>query len=177
VSIRHHEIPSHWNYFLCIEKDIERLSRYIEFSEANEKVYSIELARLLMTASAEADVIVKALCRAINPNSSATSINAYQIELLAAFPMLPSAEVSLPRYGLTFHPWTNWKDDKNPPAWWTGNNKVKHHRSEKFTEANLKNVLNSVAALLALLLLFYDSKQHTIYPLVLPDGVNVPWCR
>ncbi len=30
----------HWNYFLAIEKDLENLSRYIEFSDANLGTYS-----------------------------------------------------------------------------------------------------------------------------------------
>ncbi len=194
MTIFHIEVPTHWNYFLCLEDDIEHLSRWIEFSKENESVYSIELARLLMTASAEADVIAKALCKAINPRSKADSIGAYQVQLLAAIPMLPSAEVLIPRYGKTFHPWSNWATAKLSPDWWMGNNKVKHQRAEHFREASLKNVLNAVAALLVLLLLYYRSTQHSIRPLprlflprtfatrqgdelllLLPDGTNVPW--
>ena len=48
----------HWNYFLAIEKDLEHLSRYIEFSDANLGTYSIELTHLLLSASSEVDVVM-----------------------------------------------------------------------------------------------------------------------
>jgi hypothetical protein len=37
-------IRPHWNYFLALEKDLETVSRYIEFSRDNLNTYSIELA-------------------------------------------------------------------------------------------------------------------------------------
>lgn len=52
----------HWNYFLAIEKDLENLSRYIEFDESNLKTYSIELTHILFSASSEVDVVMKQLC-------------------------------------------------------------------------------------------------------------------
>ena len=47
----------HWNYFLVIEEDLGRLSRYVEFNLANNKTYSIEMARILM-ASVLLDAVV-----------------------------------------------------------------------------------------------------------------------
>lgn len=147
-----------------------------------------------MTASAEADVIAKRLCAIIDPARRASSINAYQSVLCQALPAIPSAEVEMPRYGMTFRPWSNWQRADSPPDWWQGNNKVKHHRAEHFKQANLKNVLNATAALLVLLLLYLKSQNmHHIEPLnlfsprtiampngvqlllLVPDGSNVPW--
>jgi hypothetical protein len=135
-----------------LEDDLLQLSRWIEFSADNETVYSIELARLLMTAAAEVDVVAKALCKAIDRERNASSINVYQSVLLQAVPMLPQAQVEMPRFGMLFQPWSNWAEPTTPPDWWQGNNKVKHHRAEHFRQANLKNVLNAIAALLVLLL-------------------------
>jgi len=42
----------HWNYFFAIEDDLATLSRYVEFHEDNFTTYSIEIARILMTAVA-----------------------------------------------------------------------------------------------------------------------------
>jgi len=56
----------HWNYFLALESDLERVSRYIEFDKANFKTYSIELAHLLLAASSEVDVVAKTLCQRID---------------------------------------------------------------------------------------------------------------
>ena len=59
MGIEHQPVPHDWNYFFCLEEDIIALSRWIDFSAENERVYSIELARLLMTAGAEVDVVAK----------------------------------------------------------------------------------------------------------------------
>lgn len=164
MAIEHGEISNDWNYFFCMEDDVASISRWIEFSHENESVYSIELARLLMTAGAEADVVAKALCRQLDPNSRAASIGAYREKLLAAYPNLPESEVTIPRFGKTLHPWSKWRNSEEPPLWWTANNKIKHHRAEHFKEANLKNVLNSVAGLMVLLVLKSARERPSLYP-------------
>lgn len=164
MGIVHTEVPHHWNYLFCIEEDILALSRWIEFSEDNEQVYSLELARLLMTAAAEADVVAKALCRAINPQSRASSIGSYCQELLAACPEIPGAEVQMPRFGKSLRPWSIWGNSEGPPLWWRANNKVKHRRADHFREASLKNVLNAVSGLMVLLVLLSSRDQASLYP-------------
>ena len=37
-------IRLHWNYFLALDKDVEALSRYVEFDESNFDTYSNEMA-------------------------------------------------------------------------------------------------------------------------------------
>lgn len=45
-------------------------------------------------------------------------------------------------------PFMNWSlQPYNSPDWWTPYNNVKHKRIKNYKEANLKNVLNSLAAL------------------------------
>lgn len=145
----------HWNYFLSIEDDIAELARWVEFNPLNYGCYSIEMAKLLMTCSAEVDVIAKLLCKTFCNSPQAKSINKYQEVLCEEFPTLTTAEITIPRYSITMHPWENWAEANNPPLWWTSNNKVKHQRSDQFMQANLKNVLNSAAALLHLLEIYY----------------------
>lgn len=191
MAIAHQEVDPHLNYFLCLEADIQDLSRWIEFSQENENVYSIELARLLMTASSEVDVIARRICRSIDPARNAKGIHVYQAILCEALPMLPDASVEMPRFGMIFHPWSNWHQPNTPPNWWQGNNKVKHQRAEHFKQANLKNVLNASAALLLLLILYFRSQGNHLFPsmnlfsprsfaykdghIVIPDGAIVPW--
>jgi hypothetical protein len=55
----------HWNYFLALEQDLEAASRYIEFCDANLKVFSIELAHLLLAAASEVDVLAKCICEIV----------------------------------------------------------------------------------------------------------------
>lgn len=194
MGIHHQTISPHLNYFSCIEDDLLELSRWIEFAPANEAVYSLELARLLMTSAAEVDVVAKALCAAIDKDRRAESINVYQEVLIGAVPMLPTAEVEMPRFGLVFHPWVNWAEEKKPPEWWQGNNKVKHQRHTHFDRASLKNALNAAAGLLVLLLLLHrkDGPFFPVMPrlfvprtfatmdggrlrIIVPDGATLPW--
>lgn len=164
MGIQHSERDPHWNYFLALEEDIGRLSRWIEFSAINESTYSIELARLLMAAAAECDVVAKRICQKVDANSRASSINAYQRVILSAYPRLAAVKVPMPRFGMMFTPWEEWQRAESPPFWWTANNKVKHHRQEHFEDANLKNVLNATAGLLLLLAISYDHVVRVIKP-------------
>lgn len=148
----------HWNYFLALERDLETVSRYIEFSTPNFQVFSIELAHLLFAAASEVDVVAKLLCERMAPAAPRGNINEYKAVLLPAFPDLPTTQVFVPRYGLSFAPWSNWAGANNPD-WWRSYNKVKHERDSYFHEATLKNALNALGALLIITFHLY---AHTL---------------
>ena len=145
----------HWNYFLALERDLEAVSRYIEFCEPNFSVFSIELAHLLFAASSEVDVVAKLLCQLIAPKSPRKNIDQYRAALMRTIHDLPDTEVFVPRYGLSFRPWSNWTEGHNPD-WWRSYNNVKHERDAYFHEATLKNALNAVGALLIITALYYS---------------------
>ncbi|SRR6266511_1388173 len=147
----------HWNYFLALERDMELVARYIEFCEANFEVYSLELAHLLFAAASEVDVVAKLLCEQISPQMPRTNINKYKAVILPAIPELPDTVVSVPRYGLSFRPWSNWADRSNP-LWWRSYNNVKHQRDVHFKQATLKNALNALGALLIVTFHYYARK-------------------
>lgn len=157
MGIAETKTPQHWNYFLALEEDVNRLSRYLEPTKANFTAYSLELARILFAAASEVDVVAKQLCQRLNAESRADNINRYKQEILAVYPQLVASEVSLPKFGLALTPWEQWGKDRNP-IWWKAYNEVKHQRHTHFPSANLKNALNAVAALFALLLFFYDAE-------------------
>jgi len=93
-----------WNFFISLEKDLENISRYIEFSESNRLTYSIELSRILFAASSEVDVIAKQLCKLINPMSKAQNIKNYRMEITQRYPEFSNAEIFIERYGLNYKP-------------------------------------------------------------------------
>jgi hypothetical protein len=150
-----HRSLLHWNYYLTLEADIERLSRFVDITPDNYGVYSIEIARLLLTACSEVDVLARQLCEHLDPRDKADDINAYRPILLRAIPSLTQEPVDILRYGLELTPWQNWLDN-NPPEWWSAHNKVKHRRHEYFHRANLENILNAAAGLFLLTVYFYD---------------------
>jgi hypothetical protein len=153
----------HWNYLLAIEDDVQRLSRFVEFSPANFEVYSVEIARLLMSCTQEADVLLKQICHQYGNTSE--SETGYRNFIPNRFPALVASQVSLPAYGLTFEPFKSWERNETP-NWWTANNKVKHERHTKFSMASLENLLNSASGLLLLNLYFYagESKLDDLCP-------------
>jgi hypothetical protein len=154
----------HWNYFLALEQDLERISRYIEFCKPNLKVFSIELAHLLLAAGSEVDVLAKCICEIIAPAAARANIDHYRLNITKeenlpiragpsnALSPNPATKISalrvhILRYGLAFIPWENWARQKNP-AWRTCYNNVKHERNHYFHEASLQNAVNALGALL-----------------------------
>ena len=102
----------HWNYFLAIAHDLEFISRYIEFCENNQDVYSIELAHIMLSASSEIDVVMKLLCGLADNTKPVNNINDYKAIIKSELPELINEEISINRFGLTYKPWINrvgWK--------------------------------------------------------------------
>lgn len=145
----------HWNYFIALERDLETVSRYIEFTQQNFGVFSIELAHLLFAAASEVDVVAKLICEHVAPEARRANIDHYRTVITEAFPLTASTLVTVARYGLVLTPWDNWAKGQNPD-WWRSYNNVKHERSAYFHEATLKNALNALAALLALTFRYYS---------------------
>jgi len=151
----------HWNYFLAIERDLEVLSRYVEFDERNFQCFSIEIARIVLAAGAEIDVVCKQMCQAVNPGSIANDINAYRTEIKSAIPNIPDFKVLVPRFGIILQPWDEWRSQTGVPLWWTAYNKIKHQRDFQYHQASLKNALNAVAGLFVVVLYLYKDKAKS----------------
>lgn len=144
----------HWNYFLALETDVERMARFVEFSGNNFGTYSVEMAHLFLAASSEVDVVAKQICALVDAEANPGNIEEYRTILLRHLPKLESSPVTIPRYGLNLEPWSNWRSDETP-YWWRDHNKVKHQRGEYFPLANLQNVLNAMGGLFLLVLHYY----------------------
>lgn len=156
----------HWNYFLAIEKDLENLARYIEFSNANLGTYSIELTHILLSASSEVDIIMKQLCTLVQSNVTTNNINEYKNVIQTQLATFINEEICIDRFGLSYKPWDNWNGTNNPD-WWRSYNNVKHQRNNHFNEANLQNTINAVGALLLTVIYYYkysftNEAQHEI---------------
>jgi hypothetical protein len=153
----------HWDYYLTIEEDLKNLARYVEIDLKNFEIFSIELARILQITSSEIDVVLKLLCSKLNPTKCFENITDYKNEIKNSWPDMIEEKVYSSRYGLELTPWINWNIN-GTPDWWRSYNNVKHERNIYYHEANLKNVLNAVAALLICtsyyyLICFTDNKN------------------
>lgn len=151
----------HWRYFLSIDEDFGKLSRFIEPCQDNLKTYSLEMARVLMAATQECDVVLRILCDR-SGNSSCENEQGYRNYLLTCFPHISTVKVSCPQFKLDFTPFSSWQNNKTP-AWWTGNNKVKHQRQSHYTEANLKNVMDAISGLLVSNIYLLKDEENKIW--------------
>ena len=159
----------HWNYFLSVEDDLERLSRYIEFRPENYSTFSIELTRIILASTQEVDVLLRQICSSSGnkPGDEA----GYRQFILAQYPKLTEIVVEFARNEIKLEPFKDWKVNKTP-SWWTANNKIKHFRHTEFKQASLENSLNSVAALFITNIYFYllmgekdsDTTSNYLYP-------------
>jgi len=154
--------PKYWNYYLTLEADVANLSRYVEFTADNFETYSMEMVKIFLSACSEVDVIAKQLCQAYKRDSKASHIGHYRQVLVSRLEMLPRTEVRIPRYGLSLVPWISWEDNSSP-NWWQDHNAVKHQRHDAYKLANLGNVLDSMAGLLALIYFFNVRTNNGAY--------------
>jgi hypothetical protein len=142
----------HWNYFIALEEDLERASRYVELVEANEATYSLEFAHLLFAAASEVETVMTLLCRLLDPQSRTGKFAQCTSPLRKEFPRMWEEQVKVPRFGLTLRPWDEWRNNRGVPFWWKSYNHVKHQRHSSFSEATMKNAVNALAALYLMVL-------------------------
>lgn len=146
MTIQYTDAKTHWIYFLALERDFETVCRYIEPCEENNDTFSLELARVIMAATQEADVVLKAICNR-HLNVTADKLHGYFPPIRSQLPQLLTDSVRLPRFGMSSTPWQNWTQC-SAPAWWTANNKIKHQRHTHFNRASFRHAFNAVGGLL-----------------------------
>lgn len=164
------ETPApYWEYFLALESDLAKCSRYVEFSQSNYTTHSIEFARIIMAAASEFDTIAKEICTALG-NSNANGINEYAETIITQYPSFHDYKIAIPRYNITgFSSFETWKNPPtlksngkneydNPPWWKDGYNKIKHDRTSNFKQANLENAIHAMGGLLTGLMYLYGLK-------------------
>lgn len=145
----------HWEYFLAIESDLEKCSRYVEFCSDNYYTYSLEFARIIMSSGSELDTVLKVLCKALDASKRPSNILKYYPILHAKYPKFTSFEILIPRFKIKINPWQGWTTSKSPNWWSNSFNKIKHERDKNFNEANLINAINATAGLLCVILYYY----------------------
>jgi hypothetical protein len=168
MGIHYRKVNIHWNYFLAIENDFEKMTRYVELTESNNQTFSIEFARLIMSATQEVDVILKKICELVSENSP-ERITEYRPIIVEKLTEFSKEIIQIPRFGMSSQPWESWIESENSPEWWKANNKIKHNRTDNFEKANLKNAFNSIGGLLIATMYFYKAEFEKI------EGAEISW--
>lgn len=145
-----------WEYFLAIEQDLEKCTRYVEFDKRNYGAHSLEFARIIVASGAECDTVMKLLCESIRGSGVPDCIlDRFPIVNLA-YPTFTEHEIEIPRYGLSYRPWGAWSSSGSPFWWGKGYDKIKHERDRYFENANLENAIMATAGLLCTLMYYYE---------------------
>lgn len=150
--------------YINIEKELSNVFNYIEPSEDNKFVYSLEIYTLLLRACTE----VELNCKLIMEANEAESIGKY-FTMRDYIKLEQSSRLS--KYIVTYNNWRT-KDNngrvmytqkilrpfenfglKKPesPQWYCDYNQVKHNRERNLEKANLDNCMNAIAAIFVLL--------------------------
>jgi hypothetical protein len=166
----------HWRYFLALEQDVERTTRFVEPHPSNYRTFSIEFARLIISACSEVEVVAKVLCEAIDPRATATNMDQYRTIIHKRYPRIHETIVEVPRFDLRFEPWKEWGSGANP-GWWKDHQLVKHQRHKHFANADLEHCIVSTGGLFSLALYMSGSERvrmepATFYDVGIPEGVG-----
>ena len=174
-------IKNYWQYFIELEKQVIDTQRYVAFDSKNNATFSMEYIKLLQVICSEIDVVGKAIGKHFNPSfvvNSKTNINKWGYQVQNAFPTIQTKRVIFwNEYEL--QPWVKWvyvingngtypildkTVNAKSPFWWNAYNSVKHERVSigpgnrpNYMRANLKSVINALAALYIIEQLMLDS--------------------
>lgn len=155
----------HWDYYIVLENDFSEIERYVAFdlgdnylytnsvspsNLANSLCFSNEFIKQFQAICSEIDVLMKSICQEITGNSSAGKMPEYTKIVLTKWPKIENQKVRFKR--LELQPFLGWKihPEYISPQWWPHYNDVKHNRLADYKKANLKNTVNSLAALYVL---------------------------
>ena len=148
------ENPEHYvRAFMMIQNDLQRLFEFIEPSDQNLSTYSYRIHELFMRTCIEVEANFKAILREniYTPSENKWTIRDYK--KVDKTHHLSAYKIYVPIWDgnkSVFEPFKEWIDSDSL-SWYHAHNKSKHDRKNKFKEANLENLLKSVAGLLVLL--------------------------
>ena len=171
-----------WWTFVYLEERLTNISKYVTFSESNNKAWGEELASSLILSGAAVDTFFQRMkeCPYIKNNQSVIDIenrvkerkkkggyqfwdiNDYRDALNPIYEFSKNS-VDVP-FGLEYFgeikPFEEF-DKKRIPTWWTAYNDLKHDYYEKIQKkANLGNVIKCLAGLLVLNTLHICSREY-----------------
>lgn len=160
-----------WNHYLYIEKEFIDTQTFVSLNEKNYATFSDKYFSLLQLIGSEIDVILKEICNCypLPTGNSLKNIHQYCEVVTRNITNFSNEEIWVFGLEKKIKPWDNWSFTTTPvttstgstynrysgivPFWWTNYNKTKHTRMSVvsgdpiYERANLKNVLNGLAAL------------------------------
>lgn len=140
-------LQRYWSYYLILEEKFRITLNYVELDERNAFSFSNEYALLLQSIGAELDNFFKVYCDFSAQDRK--TINDYCSFILSDYPDIVNQKVLILEMDIELQPYQGWNESQPSKSlmFWDSFCKIKHSRYTNIQEANLKNVLNMLAAL------------------------------
>jgi hypothetical protein len=151
----------------AIENDLRRVFEFVEPHNKNVDVFSTRLYEIFLRASTEFESNCKSILSA-NEYNQKRDLNMRDYKKIEAATRLSEYQIRLtiwadaPRVLSPLEPWSSGKS----LSWYQDYNTVKHNRTDEFERANLKNTVDAVAALFAILFAQFNILAFSAHELV-----------
>lgn len=166
---------SHWRFFLALEEELFNTQIFVEFHPNNEKTFSIKFRSIILQACSEIEKILKLICK-IDLKERKEIDDIFDIFcVIENHREFLKIVVLMPLYRGEVEPWNDWKKGE-APKFWQDHNKIKHRGNIEV--ATLKNAIDSLAGLFALLLAWYYKEYGNVFSasecIILPKLFEYP---
>ncbi len=136
----------HWEYFLALEDDMLRATRYVQFTTDQLPVHSQFFTQMLATAAAEFECVCKTIADQVGIESVG-NIGQIKEMLIPILPSLSSCWLRLLRGELRVRPFADWENDSKPLCWWSSYNDLKHLRHRNLEIGSMQNAIYALGGL------------------------------
>lgn len=154
--------PEHYvRAFELIQEDLKHLFRYIEPTNINLPTYSFRIYELFFQTCVEIEANFKAILSENGYKKSIDKLNISDYKLINKSHRLSSYFVKIPYWQgdrNTIQPFQTFAlingkthTNESTPGWYNAYTAVKHNRSDNFGQANLKNLIDAVCALVVVI--------------------------
>lgn len=137
---------THWEYFLGLEDDLMRSSRYVDMVAAQRKVHSQFFTQIFITSCTEFEAVCKTVASEVGSRGLGGIADIKEF-LSPIHKSLSQAETYLLRGGLRVKPFSEWAEEDGKLRWWTEYGFIKHARHTKPKLGCLENALCAMSAL------------------------------
>lgn len=146
----------HWKYYLLLEEDFLRTTRYVELDQANFDTFSKEYYKIFMSICMESEALMKAIS-GIGGNAY-SNIGDFGAGILNKYPGITNKEVNVNYTNIILKPYDGWLASaaRKTLKWWDAYDDAKHDRVAMDSKANLDNVINALAGLYILEYLYLN---------------------
>lgn len=150
-------ITNCWNYYLYLEEDFIKLTRYISIHSNNYKTFSDEIHKQLLSVAMEFEninkEINKELGNKLNDRCNIVEFGKWLFDSVIDYENIV-IEIKFSKENLILNPFKkekfkekNGKEIEQIP-WWRAYNQIKHDRYKNYIDVNFEHLLNALAALL-----------------------------